>query len=131
MDDNPWAAVERYVAAFNSADIDAMAAECAAPMQILDGMAPHVWHGADAPRQWWRDVLAEGHHLGASDYQITLAQPRHVDVTGDHAYVVVPATMTFRHNGVQRTQEGSTFIVALRRAGPRWSLTAWSWAKGT
>ena len=47
----------------------------------------------------WRDVLAAGEHLGASGYRITLGDPRHVDVNGDNAYVVAPATMTFDVRG--------------------------------
>ena len=57
------AAVREYVDAFNNGDAKAMAAACADPMQILDGMAPHVWQGPTAAEDWWRDVLAEGEHL--------------------------------------------------------------------
>ncbi|MGW2183894.1 hypothetical protein ACWCXX_39150 [Streptomyces sp. NPDC001732] len=35
-------------------------------------------------------------------------------MAGDHAYVVVPATMTFDLQGKQVTQTGSVFTVALR-----------------
>lgn len=42
---DPMAAVRQYIDAFNRGDVDAMAAACADPMQILDGMAPHVWQG--------------------------------------------------------------------------------------
>ncbi|WP_238391003.1 MULTISPECIES: nuclear transport factor 2 family protein [unclassified Mycolicibacterium] len=42
---DPMVAVHRYVDAFNKGDVDAMAAVCADPMQILDGMSPHVWQG--------------------------------------------------------------------------------------
>lgn len=130
MTQNPFEAVQRYVEAFNSADVDAMSAQCADPMQILDGMAPHVWQGATATRDWWRDVLTEGEHLGASGYRISLEEPRHVDVSGDFAYVVVPATMTFDLKGASRTQSGSTFTVALRSHDDRWLIAAWSWSKG-
>jgi len=124
------AAVRHYVDAFNTADSDAMAATCADPMQILDGMAPHVWQGPTASQDWWRDVLTEGDHLGASGYHIALGEPRHVDITGDNAYVVVPATMTFDLRGMQIKQTGATWTVALRRVGDEWRLTAWAWAKG-
>ena len=60
-------------------------------MQILDGMSPYVWQGPTASDDWYGDVLTEGEHVGGSGYQITLGEPRHVDVTGDNAYVVVPA----------------------------------------
>ena len=75
-------------------------------------------------------MLTEGEHLGASGYHITLDAPRHVDVTGDNGYVVVPATMTFDLNGKQLTQTGALFSVALRNVGGEWRLTAWAWAKG-
>ncbi len=128
---DPTAAVRRYVEAFNDGDVDAMAAVCADPMQILDGMSPHVWHGPTATQDWWRDVLVEGQHLGASEYRIRLDEPRHVNVTGEFAYVAVPATMTFDLKGQKVTQTGALFTVALRVIDAEWRLTAWAWAKGT
>jgi ketosteroid isomerase-like protein len=127
----PMAAVLRYVEAFNSGDARAMAAVCADPMQILDGMSPHVWQGPNASEDWWRDVLDEGKHIGASGYNIALGEPRHVDVTGDYGYVVVPVTMTFTLRGNRITQTGAVWTVALRRLSAEWRLTAWAWAKGT
>jgi ketosteroid isomerase-like protein len=124
------AAVRAYVDAFNKGDAKAMAATCADPMQILDGMSPHVWQGPTAAEDWWKDVLTEGEHLGASGYHITLGGPRHVDVTGDYAYVVIPASMTFDLGGREVTQTGSLFTVALRKVDTDWHLSAWAWAKG-
>lgn len=128
---DPLAAVQRYVDAFNAGDPEAMGAACADPMQILDGMSPHVWQGPMASEDWWRDVLAEGEHLGASGYHLTLGDPRHVDVAGEYAYVVVTAMMTFDLKGQQVTQTGAVWTVALRKVGTEWRLTAWAWAKGT
>ncbi len=130
VSNDPIATVVQYVDAFNRGDAEAMAATCADPMQILDGMAPHVWQGPTAGEDWWRDVLTEGARLGASGYHIELGEHRHVDVTGDHAYVVVPATMTFDLRGQRVVQSGSVFTVALRKVGTAWRLTAWAWAKG-
>lgn len=127
---NPIDAVLQYVEAFNNGDPAAMAASCADPMQILDGMSPHVWQGPRAAEDWWTDVLSEGEHLGASGYRIALGEPRHVDVAGEYAYVVVPATMTFQLRGQTVTQTGSLYTVALRRIESDWRLTAWAWAKG-
>lgn len=128
--DDPMAAVRQYVDGFNNGDAKAMAAACADPMQILDGMSPHVWQGSTAADDWWRDVLVEGQHLGASGYNIRLGEPQHVDVTGDYAYVVVPTTMTFTLRGNKVTQSGSVYTVALRKVDAVWRLTAWAWAKG-
>ncbi len=127
---DPMAAVHQYVDAFNNGDKSAMAAACADPMQILDGMSPHVWQGPTASDDWYADVLAEGEHLGASGYHITLDEPRHADATDEHAYVVVPATMAFDLKGNRVTQTGALFSVALRKIAGDWRLSAWAWAKG-
>ena len=92
--DDPMAAARKYVDAFNQGDAAGMATTFAVPGSILDGMAPHVWQGPTATQDWYRDVLVEGKQHGASDYFITLGEPLHNNVTGDSAYVVVPATMT-------------------------------------
>jgi ketosteroid isomerase-like protein len=76
----PVAAVRDYIASFNKGDVNNMAALCADPMSILDGMAPHIWHGATASHDWYRDVLVEGEHLGAGDYLVELGEPRHASL---------------------------------------------------
>jgi hypothetical protein len=38
----PMGAVRQYIDAFNKGDMEAMAATCAVPASILDGMAPHA-----------------------------------------------------------------------------------------
>ena len=127
----PMAAVCDYIESFNKGDSTAMAAMCANPMSILDGMAPHVWHGPTACEDWYRDVLIEGEHAGAADYSVTLGEPKHNNMTGDSAYVVVPATMTFKVQGMQIRQSGAFFTVALRKLNAGWRVTAWAWTKGT
>jgi ketosteroid isomerase-like protein len=128
---DPMAAVRQYIDGFNKGDAKAMAATFAVPASILDGMAPHVWQGPTATQDWYRDVLIEGKQHGASDYFVTLGEPLHNNVTGDSAYVVVPATMTFRVVGKQVKQSGAVFTVALRKLADGWRIAAWAWAKGT
>jgi ketosteroid isomerase-like protein len=129
--EDPVSAVSRYIDAFNRGDVKTMAACFAVPGSILDGMAPHVWHGATATEDWYRDVLAEGAHHGASDYFVTIGTPMHANVTGDAAYVVVPATMTFQIRGKQMTQTGAIFTTALRKTADGWRIASWAWSKGT
>jgi ketosteroid isomerase-like protein len=128
---DPVSAVEQYIDAFNNGDAKAMAAMCADPMSILDGMAPHIWHGSTATEDWYKDVLSEGEHLGARNYHVTLGKAAHADVTGDAAYVVVPTTMKFKLRDKQVTQSGATFTVALRKLPAGWRLASWAWTKGT
>ena len=127
---DPIAAVNQYINAFNLGDPNTMAATFAIPGSILDGMAPHVWQGPTASQDWYRDVLIEGEQHGASDYFVTLGEPLHNNTTGESAYVVVPATMTFKVQGKQITQFGAVYTVALRRISDGWRIAAWAWAKG-
>lgn len=128
---DPMAAVRQYIDAFNKGDAKLMAATFTVPGAILDGMAPHLWLGPTAAQDWYRDVLVEGEQHGASDYFVTAGEPLH-DVTGDSAYIVVPATMTFKVRGKQVTQSGAAFTVALRKLPRRVAHSAaWAWAKGT
>ena len=125
------AAVRQYIDGFNKGDVAVMAETFAAPASILDGMAPHAWLGPTAAKDWYTDVLIEGKQQGASDYFVTLGEPLHNNVTGDSAYVVVPATMTFKVGGKQVTQTGAVFTVALRKLAEGWRIAAWAWAKGS
>ena len=127
---DPVTSVRQYIDAFNKGDVKAMAACFAVPGSILDGLAPHVWHGPTACEDWYRDVLVAGEHEGATDYSVTIGTPLHANVTGDSAYVVVPATMTFKVHGKQITQSGAIFTAALRKHEDGWRIAAWAWAKG-
>jgi hypothetical protein len=115
---------------FNNGDVEVMAATCSVPASILDGLAPHVWQGPTACQDWYRDVLTAGDKEDATGYLVILGEPRHVDITGDRAYVVVPATMTFKVHDRQMTQSVSTFSVALQKLAVGWRITAWAWTKG-
>jgi hypothetical protein len=76
-------------------------------------------------------VLIEGEQHGASDYFVTLGEALHNNVTGDSAYMVIPATMTFKVGGKQVTQSGAFFTVALCKLAEGWRIAAWAWTKGT
>jgi hypothetical protein len=127
---DPVVTVRQYIDAFNKADPKAMAACFAVSGSILDGMAPHAWTGPTATEDWYSDVLVEGARHGASDYFVTLGAPLHATVSGDSAYVVFPATMTFKIHGKQVTQSGAVFTTALSDSADGWRITAWAWAKG-
>jgi hypothetical protein len=121
----PMAAVRHYLDGFNKGDVEVMAETFSVPASILDGMAPHLWQGPTATQDWYRDVLIESKQHGASDYFITMGEPLHNKFTGDSAYVVVPATMTFKVGGKQVTQSGAFFTVALRKLAELWRI-AWA-----
>ena len=128
---DPSATVRSYIDAFNRGDSEAMSKLCADPMSILDGMAPHVWHGSTSTADWYREVLIEGEHLGASEYNVELGDVKHNNITGENAYVVLPTTMRFKLQGKKVTQTGAFFTVALRKVGEDWLISLWAWTKGT
>ncbi len=127
---DPVTAVRHYIDAFNKGDVREMAVCFAVPGSILDGLAPHVWSGHAACENWYRDVLVAAEHEGATDYFVTIGTPLQANVTGDSAYVVVPASMTFKIQGKHVTQSGAIFTIALRRYKDDWRISAWAWAKG-
>ena len=124
------AAVRDYISAFNKGDVEGMAAAFAVPSLILDPMPPHVWGGPTAAKDWWRDVLIEVEHQGASDLCITAGEPLHNNITGDNAYVLVPATFEYKVRGKQVTQTGAVITVALRKLADGWRIAGWAWGKG-
>ncbi len=126
----PLATVRKYLDAFNRGDQKTMAETFAVPGYILDGMAPHIWQGPTATRDWYLDVLREGKEHGASGYLVSSGEPLHNNVTGNDAYVVLPATMSFDLKGTKVTQSGAVFTVALRKTADGWRVAAWAWAKG-
>jgi ketosteroid isomerase-like protein len=130
MSATPLDAIQSYIDAFNAGDADGMSAMFSVNGSILDGMAPHQWLGPTAVADWYRDVMAESEHLGASDYHVSVGEPLHNDTNGDAAYVVLPATMTFDLKGTRITQTGAVFTVAMRREGISWRIASWAWAKG-
>jgi ketosteroid isomerase-like protein len=129
--EDPVASVREYIDAFNRGDAKGMAACFATFGSILDGMAPHLWSGPTAAEDWYRDVQVEAAHHGASDHLATLGTPLLVNITGDSAYVVIPASLTMKVHGKQITQSGAMFTVALRRTEDGWRIAAWAWTKGT
>ena len=130
MTSTPLEAVQQYIDGFNAGDVEKMASAFDEQGSILDGMAPHLWIGRTAARDWYRDVLIEGESHGASGYFVTLEGPLHNNVTADSAYLTWPATMMFTVNGRRVTQTGAGFTVALRQRADGWRIAAWAWTKG-
>jgi ketosteroid isomerase-like protein len=126
---NPLTTVQNYVDAFNRGDADGMASCFGLPGSILDGMAPHIWTGPTAPRDWYRDVLIEGEHHGASAYTLTLGDVQRNDVTGDSVYLIFSAALTFQLKGQTMATPG-LYTVVLNNTADGWLIQAWAWAKG-
>ena len=90
------APLHQFVNGFNKGDIKTSLAACADQTSIIDEFPPHEWHGAGACSNWANDFDADAKKNGITDGVVTLGSPRHVDIMGDRAYVVVPANYTFK-----------------------------------
>ena len=122
-------AVQGFVDAFNKGDTKAALAMCAEQAQIIDEFPPFEWHGAGACAKWFADYDADAKKNAVTDGVVTLGSPRHVDVAGDHAYVVVPADYAFKANGKPDKEIASSLTVVLRKGAAGWRISAWAWSK--
>ncbi len=126
---NVMATVHQFINGLNKGDIRSALAACAAQSSIVDDFPPHVWHGPKACANWASDFDVMSKKEGITESVVTLGNPRHVDISGDRAYVVVPANYTYKQRRKPVTESGSIFTVALQKVGVRWRITGWAWAK--
>ena len=121
--------VHQFVDGFNKGDVKTALAACAEQTSIIDEFPPHEWHGPGACATWANDFDADAKKNGMTDPVVTLGKPRHVDVVGDRAYVVVPATFTFKQKGKRVKEAGSTLTISLQKVAADWRMTGWAWTK--
>jgi len=123
------ATVHQFVGGINRGDMKAAVTACASPASIVDDFPPHEWQGPTACADWATGFQADNKKSGVTAVNVTLAKPWHVDVTGDRAYVVVPADLTYKENGKPVTANGNVWTFALSKVAVGWRITGWAWAK--
>lgn len=121
--------IQQFADGFNKGDPKAAFAVCLDDIGIIDEVPPHEWHGAGASSKWLADFDADAKKNGITDTVVALHKPRHVDVTQDRAYVVVPADYTYKQNGKPMKEKNSILTIALQKTGAGWRIAAWTWAK--
>lgn len=121
--------VRQFIDGFNKGDVKTALAACAEQASIIDEFPPHEWHGAGACATWAGDFDADAKKKGITDGKVTLGKPRHVDVAGDRAYVVVPADYAYRLKGKAIRETGSLLTVALQKGATGWRMTGWAWTR--
>ena len=122
--------VQRFVAGFNAGDVKLVADMSLDDMSIIDEFPPYEWHGPGTMMKWLGDYDADAKKNGITPGPVTLGKPRHVDVAGDRAYVVVPTTYEFTQKGKAVKETGATLSVALQKVAAGWRIVAWAWSKG-
>ena len=123
------APVHQFVDAFNKGDVKTATAACAEQASIIDEFPPYAWQGAGGCAKWINDYDADAKKNGITDSFVKLGAPKHVDVTAEHAYVVVPADYTYKQKGKVVKETGSLLTVALQKSAGGWRITGWAWSK--
>jgi ketosteroid isomerase-like protein len=123
------AVVKQWSDAFNTGDAKSALAACAEQTSIIDDVPPHEWHGVGACSRWMSDDAAFMKKNEFTHAVVTLGKARHVDVTADRAYVVVPADFTYIQKGKQ-VKETAVVTMTLQKSGTGWHITGWAWADG-
>lgn len=120
------APVHRFIDGFNKGDLKSAIAACADESSVIDDFAPHTWQGSGCEK--WADGFdAFVKKEGVTDAKIILGKPRHVDVTDDRAYIVVPVTLVLKHHGKPKKLP-SLLTASLHKESGGWRITAWAWA---
>ena len=119
-------AITQFSAALHAGDSKTAKTFLAPRTVILDDVAPYYWAGANAFESWQDDLAKASAARGMSEENAELGAPTRVEVSGDHAYAVLPATQTFKMKGrPMREKAQLTFILARDVAG--WKITSWTW----
>lgn len=118
--------ISQFSAALHAGDSKAAKNFLTARTVILDDVAPYYWGGANAFESWQDDLAKASAAKGMREEDAQLGAPTRVEVTGDHAYAILPATHTFTMKGrAMREDAQLTFILVKDPAG--WKITSWAW----
>lgn len=120
--------IQTFVDSFNKGDMAGAAAThlADADLLIIDEVAPFTWHGADAFKTWSAALDSESRKGGITDASVSVKPPIRSDVSGDLAYVVVPAVYTFKQKGAAM-RETAQIAVVLKKGRGGWLLHSWAW----
>jgi len=121
--------VHQFVDGINKGDTKSALAACADQTSIIDEFPPYEWHGAGACSAWMNDFGADAKKNGITDVIVTLGKARHIDITAERAYVVIPSNYAFKKNGKPVKETGAVFTFALQKGEGGWRIVAWAWAK--
>jgi len=121
------AVIQHFADGFNQGDVAATTGSCADETSIIDNFPPHEWHGAGACAKWLAALDEFMKQGGMTDGVVTVGKPKHVDITGDRAYVVIPMGFKFRMKGKPGSDPGQV-TAALQKTAAGWKFTGWAWA---
>jgi hypothetical protein len=126
------AVVHQWIDGYNKGgDMKSALAACADQTTLMDDIPPYEWHGPGACAKWVSDFQAFSKANEFTDGFLTIGKPRHLYVTADRAYVVVPADFTYKIKGKPMKLSGSIATLALQKGDAGWRLIGAIWSAGT
>lgn len=123
------ATITRFTDAVNAGNQQVAIAHFTADASITEDVAPYRWQGPGAGAQWLLAMWENGQRAGLANIAMTLGVPTRVEVSGDHAYVVLPGALTFEMGGQPHRDDG-TLTFALQKSEGAWLIGSLAWAGG-
>jgi ketosteroid isomerase-like protein len=125
------AVLNQWVDGYNQGgDMKTAMATCADQASIVDSTPPHNWQGTGACSKWLSDFNASNKANEITDISASLGKLRHLDITGDRAYVVAPVNATYKVKGKPTRDAGALWTVALQKGASGWRITGWAYTAG-
>jgi ketosteroid isomerase-like protein len=112
---------------WNDADSAKSIASCADDAAVIDDFPPFEWRGAGACANWSKAFDGFAQQNGITDPAGTIGKPKQFTVSGDRAYVVVPATFGYTMKG-KPVKLTAIATFSLHKTASGWRITSWSWA---
>ena len=122
------ARARQLVDAWNKNDSAAVADIVTESIEIIDVFPPYHWSGPHALHDWNDGFAADAKANAVTEPSVELIQPTHVDVSGDYAYLVVPAIFHWK-KGAETMQDKGVITSALRKVDQKWRVAAFAWTK--
>ena len=119
--------ISQFSAALHAGDSKAAKNFLTARTVILDDVAPYYWGGTNAFESWQADLAKASTARGMSEEDAQLGAPTRVEVTGDHAYAILPATHIFKMNGRMMHEVAQLTFILVKDMGSDWKITSWTW----
>jgi ketosteroid isomerase-like protein len=126
--DDVLGVVKQALEAFNRGDVKAVFGLCLDDFSIHDNIAPYEWHGPGAFQKWCADYDADAKKKELTDGVVTFGKAKHMDVTGDRAYLVASGQYTYKQHGKPKKVSG-TWVFTLQKTNDGWRITGWTWAE--
>ena len=120
------APIVQFVQAFNKGDVVAARATHLGDTVIIDEVFPYMWRGAGAFDAWIADLGKDAEAKRITEPSVELGTPTRTLVTGNSAYVIVPATYRFKQKGTAMS-EAAQMTFALRSTAAGWKIAGWTW----